>query len=315
LAVGGLCDGNETSYSEYFQWINVSQHSAEIDAGNVEVSYSGYLSDYSGSDRPAFYLAFLNGSGVEISSSAVLSTLNSNWTNLSNTQLIPTSTRAIKAVITGTRNAGTDNDSYFDDLNVRLNFTPGDNCSQVLPVALTRFSGSCIDNHPTLYWEAADEKNISAYQIERSFDGIKWVVTGTETPMNNQQSLARYTHESWENIFGRTAYYRLHVFDSDGTSAYSPVVSIHCSILTPVINIFPNPVVENYFKLFIDNPDKAPVTIEVKNMFGQSVFQQETLLDVGEHQLLVEGINWPSGIYSITISTKDWYWSEKLVRD
>lgn len=316
LAVGGLCDGSETSYSEYYQMINISTSATEIDAGSVEVEYGGYFSNFGGSDRPAMHLVFLNSAGTEISSTSDLTTLNSNWTLLENTELIPVNTRRIKVVITGTRNAGTDNDSYFDDLKVQLDFTPGDDCSQVLPVKLIRFTAECVDKKAVLHWEVAEEQNISTYQIERSFDGVKWVITGVESPLNSSEPRTNYTHQSWESINGKPVYYRLNIFEMDGTSSYSPIVSVNCSNPHPVINIFPNPVTENQFNLFIYNPYKAPVNIQIKNILGQSIYQQEKILDEGEHKLLVEGVtNWAPGIYSLTIHTKEWSWSEKLIRE
>lgn len=312
LAVGGLCDGNETSYSEYYQLIGVTANAAEVDAGNMGVIFGGYLSDYSGSDQPTMHLVFISDSGQEISASPVLSAPSNNWLHVSHTQLVPPNTRRIKVVLSGTRNSGVDNDSYFDDLYVQLSTAPNGDCSQVLPVRLISFSGSCLNNQPVLQWETTAEQNVSSYQIERSLDGIKWVITGTETPQNNGQNITRYSHTSWEVFFDKTTYYRLHIFEGDGSSSYSPIVSVHCSNLTPLINIFPNPVTGIFFKVFIDNPKKMPVTIQIKNMFGQSVYKKETLLDAGEHQLLVDNVNWPSGIYTITLSSKEWFWSEKL---
>ena len=60
LAVGGLCDGNETAYSEVFQLVDVSDYSVLIDQAEVEVVFGGYLSDFGGSDLPTMHLEYLD---------------------------------------------------------------------------------------------------------------------------------------------------------------------------------------------------------------------------------------------------------------
>jgi len=57
---------------------------------------------------------------IKIDSSNTLSTLNNSWTMFSEWVNIPAETRIIQFELKGTRNAGTDNDSYFDDLFLRV---------------------------------------------------------------------------------------------------------------------------------------------------------------------------------------------------
>ena len=52
------------------------------------------------------------------------------WTYVFDNIAVPATTRKIRMILTGTRNAGTDNDSYFDDLFVRLK-PIGDDCEQL----------------------------------------------------------------------------------------------------------------------------------------------------------------------------------------
>ncbi len=116
--VGGLC--TESAFARCFQDIDVSAYSDSIKTGQYPVQYGGWLSDYSGSDLPEIRLIFLDASGQPVDSSQVLSTFNSTWTKVENTMIIPVATRTVQMVLTGTRLAGTDNDSYFDDLYVRM---------------------------------------------------------------------------------------------------------------------------------------------------------------------------------------------------
>ena len=118
FAVGGLCEESELGVC--IQAIDVNMYADSIDTGGFPVNFGGYLSNYSGSDLPEMRLIFLDQNSVEIGSSNTISTLNSSWTLFSNWENIPQLTRIIQVELKGTRNAGTDNDSYFDDLFLRL---------------------------------------------------------------------------------------------------------------------------------------------------------------------------------------------------
>ena len=66
------------------------------------------------------YITFLNENESELGVSETQSTLNSSWTEFDTILPIPPHTRDIKFTLMGTRNGGQDNDSYFDDLFLRV---------------------------------------------------------------------------------------------------------------------------------------------------------------------------------------------------
>ena len=128
FAVGGVCDPN--AYGEGFQDINVDAYASMIDQDSAIVFFGGYLSDYSGSDVPAFQLEFYNASNTLLGSTVSYENQSPEWTYVFDNIAVPATTRKIRMILTGTRNAGTDNDSYFDDLFVRLK-PIGDDCEQL----------------------------------------------------------------------------------------------------------------------------------------------------------------------------------------
>ena len=121
FAVGGLCEHSALAIA--VQDVDVSAYQDSIDTGAFVAHFGGYLSNFSGSDRPEMRLIFMDEAGLELGQSNTLTTLSSNWTLLGESLSIPPSTRAIRVELKGTRNAGTDNDSYFDDLFLRLGTT------------------------------------------------------------------------------------------------------------------------------------------------------------------------------------------------
>ena len=116
--VGGLCI--ESMYAEVFQVIDISEYSGCIDDSGASARFGGFLSNWSGWDQPEMYIAFLDEHGSELGVSETQSTLNSSWTEFDTMLPIPPHTRDIKFTLMGTRNGGQDNDSYFDDLFLRV---------------------------------------------------------------------------------------------------------------------------------------------------------------------------------------------------
>ncbi len=118
FCVGGLCI--ESQYAEVSQIIDVSEYSDCIDDSLASVQFGGFLSNWSGWDQPEMYIEFLDVNGSVLDTSATQSTLNNYWTSFDTLFSIPVLTHEIKFVLMGTRNGGQDNDSYFDNLFLRV---------------------------------------------------------------------------------------------------------------------------------------------------------------------------------------------------
>jgi hypothetical protein len=127
FAVGGVCDPN--AYAEGYQDVDISSYTAMIDVDSAEIYFGGYLSDYSGSDIPEFKIEFYDASNGILGTTNTYQNQSPDWTLVSDYQPVPVTTRKIRMILMGTRNAGTDNDCYFDDLFVRIKQT-GDDCEE-----------------------------------------------------------------------------------------------------------------------------------------------------------------------------------------
>ena len=126
--VGALC--NTVSYSEAYQEIDLFEYADCIDQGGAYVDYGGYLSDWGGDDHPEMIVVFIDENGNNLGETETLGTFNAFWTLLSNEHPIPIGTRFVQMILMGTRYAGDDNDSYFDDLFLRI--WQDQECSELL---------------------------------------------------------------------------------------------------------------------------------------------------------------------------------------
>lgn len=127
FAVGGICTDNP--YGSANQIVDVNAYATDIDAGTVIAKFGGYLRDYNGTDIPAFALQFLDGSSNLISGTDTTQDLNASWVLNQDNWAVPAGTRNIRFIVMGTRTSGSDNDSYLDELYLKLNLN-GDSCSQ-----------------------------------------------------------------------------------------------------------------------------------------------------------------------------------------
>ncbi|MCO7189177.1 MULTISPECIES: metallophosphoesterase family protein [unclassified Pseudoalteromonas] len=119
FAVGGVCNG-ESAQGQISQKISVQHYASLIAAGQVKVLYGGKLRNYSGKDTPSVQLRFLDNRGQLLNDSEKLSTTAAQWTTVSGQSLLLANTAYIEFVLQGTRNQGSDNDSYFDDLILKV---------------------------------------------------------------------------------------------------------------------------------------------------------------------------------------------------
>jgi len=69
---------------------------------------------------PGAFLVFRDGDGFEAGRAEPISSATTVWTERSADAVVPAGTTSIEFVLTGTRHAGEDNDSYIDDLALLL---------------------------------------------------------------------------------------------------------------------------------------------------------------------------------------------------
>lgn len=119
---GGANPGS-TPYDAMQQDIDVSDQATAIDNGDINAHLSLFMSTYSGDDQPKARLIALDSQGQPITwpqAKPLTTHAVRTWTAKSTIATVPAGTRALRVMIGGTRNAGSDNDIYFDDIALTL---------------------------------------------------------------------------------------------------------------------------------------------------------------------------------------------------
>ena len=114
FALGALCTDN--AFGRAYQDVSVAANATAIDYGGTSLRYGGYFANWQGSDLPKIALEFRNAYGTVIGIAPETGSNTGTWTLAQNDVLIPIGTRTVRAILTGTREVGNDNDSYMDEL-------------------------------------------------------------------------------------------------------------------------------------------------------------------------------------------------------
>ena len=126
FALGALCTDN--AFGRAYQDVSVAALATAIDAGEAAVRYGGWFANWQGSDLPRMELEFRNGSGGVTGTAPQIGSNTGTWTAVESDVALPPGTRTVRVILTGTRQAGSDNDSYMDDLFLRTR--TGSVCSE-----------------------------------------------------------------------------------------------------------------------------------------------------------------------------------------
>jgi Secretion system C-terminal sorting domain len=117
-------------------------------------------------------------------------------------------------------------------------FVPG----TVLPISITSFTGSLINEKATLSWATSAEINAKEFVVEKSNDGTNFSALTVVAAKNRNSS---YTANDIALEKG-VNYYRLKLVDKDGSFSYSKTIVINVSKkASNELSIFPNPVVNS----------------------------------------------------------------------
>lgn len=113
-------------------------------------------------------------------------------------------------------------DTAVTSFTVNNPLAAGSPCGSVIPVMLSAFTVTPAANNNLLHWTVDEATNVVSFAVQLSFDGYSFNPIGS-VPYNNQRSYM-YTDAVYA---GKTVFYRIAVYEKDGSVTYSPVVRIN----------------------------------------------------------------------------------------
>lgn len=166
-----------------------------------------------------------------------------------------------------------------------------------LPVELTKFDATLVDDGVMLYWSTATEVNNYGFEVEVSTDGENWENVGFVEGHGNSNSQQDYNF-LYTEPFNNKVNFRLKQVDTDGGFEYSEVVSVLPGEATFKLNQnHPNPFNPTTIISF-SLKASAKVTLKVYNALGQEVaVLANNVMDAGFHEVDFDASNLASGVY------------------
>ena len=105
-------------YSRMVQTADLSKLAHQLGGGGMYAHLSSQVRNWNGSDAPSLELQALGPDGALLDSTQAGPFLSAYWQEQRVSLALPPATQTLSVAVRGTRNSGSDNDSYFDELEL-----------------------------------------------------------------------------------------------------------------------------------------------------------------------------------------------------
>lgn len=183
-----------------------------------------------------------------------------------------------------------------------------------LPVELTSFTASVINQQVKLNWLTASELNNNGFEVQRKAEGHDFVNVGFVKGNGTSTSKREYSFVDKSIASGKYSY-RLKQIDFSGAYNYSNTVEVEVKILDSysLEQNYPNPF-NPTTKIGYVLKDKSNAKVAIMNAIGQEVavlINEEQ--EAGYHQLDFNASNLPSGIYFYKLEAGNFTKTMKMI--
>jgi len=184
-----------------------------------------------------------------------------------------------------------------------------------LPVELTSFSGSLLNNVIKLEWNTATEVNNYGFEVLRSNIKDKWEKIAFVEGHGNSNSPKYYSFID-NNAPKSNLSYKLKQIDFDGAVNYSKIIEVNNFSHEKSVNLFPafpnpfNPTTTIRFEI----QQSSFVSLKIFDLIGNevAVLANENK-QAGEYKIEFDAVNLPSGIYFCQLNSGKISQTQKLL--
>ncbi|MBL7818863.1 MAG: T9SS type A sorting domain-containing protein [Saprospiraceae bacterium] len=147
-----------------------------------------------------------------------------------------------------------------------------------------------------LEWVSSSEKNNSHFDIERSYDGVKFEKIGQVAGVGTSELENKYAFTDNQKAEGRLAYYRLNIVDHNGESRYSKVVVVYDKKGKLDIKSANEQVVN------VEAADNGDLDMRIYSVNGQLVVSQTVAVTEGYNSVALNTQTLASGLYILHLN-------------
>lgn len=138
-----------------------------------------------------------------------------------------------------------------------------------LPVELASFEAYVKERTIDLKWLTLSETNNRGFEVQRSIDGINWLVLGFVSGKGNTTNATRYNYSDPSPQNG-TMYYRLKQFDFDGYFEYSDAISVERRVPEKAVSITGNLIKTGLLQLSFDF---GQIDLRLVGQLGETILE------------------------------------------
>jgi len=170
-------------------------------------------------------------------------------------------------------------------------------------VAVANLNG----DNAIIKWSTLSENNTNYFVVERSVNNVNYTATGFQVAAA-KNSTVKKEYQLQDNISSLTqypvVYYRVKLYDIDGKSKYSNIVSVRLS-QKPGVIIWPNPF-QSSINISITIEKATTIDVNLIDVSGRSIKRTTQSADKGITRITVTNLEQlPAGIYLVEITDKN----------
>ncbi len=170
----------------------------------------------------------------------------------------------------------------------------------VLPITLEYFKGAQVNDKHVLNWKVNCTSSKAIFEIQRSGDGQHFFPIGMITA-DQVRCSQPFDYTDVLPLSGMN-YYRIQIIDPDDKSYFTHTLSFKLKTgAFEIISLSPNPVTTANTLLKISSVNRSPISINISDITGRTISNQETELVPGMNQLILYTNYLSQGAYQVTI--------------
>jgi hypothetical protein len=169
----------------------------------------------------------------------------------------------------------------------------------VLPIQFLEVNAKRNEAQVLINWEVTNEKEITNYIIERSYNGYDFFTAGIVGNKPASGYLSRYTFSDASAGDKVTTCYRIIAQDADGQKIISKVITIQTVLEEEVLNISPVPAT-SYSTITWASAGNIKLDITLFDVAAHAVLSRRYPLKKGVNELLLTNLETlPAGLYFV----------------
>ena len=150
-------------------------------------------------------------------------------------------------------------------------------------------------------WNVKDEEATTKYEVEKSMNGIDFVIVGTVLVTATNATPGNYCWLDGHTETG-TNYYRIKGVNIDGRSKHTAIVKVQMPIAAVAFSVYPNPVKNHSINLKFINQPVGMFEVKLTNINGATVYKTNILLSSNNIVLQLNIASVHNGLYALKVT-------------